>query len=77
MAEYLWVAGQWGMDMFSISIRHQAETLNLFTTPSIAYEHATRHYIQICVNSEAFTMLSYYSFNSLSLVICVSFLMKC
>lgn len=67
------------MDMFSISTYHQAETLNtvMFTPLPVTYEHATYHYMQVYVHSEACAMASYYSFTPLPLVVWVSFLMKC
>jgi hypothetical protein len=51
------------MDMFSVSICHQAETLSMFTTSPITCEPATGHYRQIYVHSETCTMASYYGFN--------------
>lgn len=67
------------MDMFSISIYHQAETRNtvMFTLLPVTCEHATHCYMQVYVHLEACTVASYYSFNSLPLAVWVSCLMKC
>lgn len=48
------VAGQWGMDIFGVSIRHQAGTLNMLTASPVTCEHADVH-------SEACTMCLTYS----------------